>query len=326
MSSTDSVTCPECLTRFRVDAEQLALANGLLRCGVCSHVFNARDDGSGSDIDDEARQDAEGTRGDSADTRSSPDAPSLEPLDAQLADKASPAQFQGGDHGDSSNIESPANEQTEVESPVQSPVHSTGNPPPKNKADILLEGLSTVNHDFEHHQHHRRARRWPWLLLNLVALLVLAGQMAYWQRDALLASPARDTVLSACQWLALPCQTQSGTAASPAGSTPSAKPSQVSTSKLLVRKHPERDQALIVDTILINRGEQTVAFPPLLLRFSDINGQEVASRIFTPSDYLHGELNALSDLAPQQPVHIALEIVDPGAAAVNYELEVLASN
>ncbi|QQD19413.1 zinc-ribbon domain-containing protein [Spongiibacter nanhainus] len=326
MSSTDSVTCPECLTRFRVDAEQLALANGLLRCGVCSHVFNARDDGPGSDIDDEARQDAEDTQGDSADTQSFPDAPSPEPLDAQLTDKASPAQSQGEAHGDSSNIESPANEQTEVESPVHSTVQSTGNQPPKNKADILLEGLSTVNHDFEHHQHHRRARRWPWLLLNLVALLVLAGQVAYWQRDALLASPARDTVLIACQWLALPCEAQSSTATSPAGSTPSAKPSQVSTSRLLVRKHPERDQALIVDTILINRGEQTVAFPPLLLRFSDINGQEVASRIFTPSDYLHGELNALSDLAPQQPVHIALEIVDPGAAAVNYELEVLASN
>lgn len=299
MSSTNSVTCPECHTRFRVDAEQLALANGLLRCGVCQHVFNALGDNPSSDTTTEMRGAEEPGDGVQSD-HNPPTESEPPPLDAHHSDSEIPAAPDDG----TDNSE----------------------PPAKNKADVLLEGLSTVDHDFEHHQHHRRARRWPWLLLSLVALLVLVGQVAYWQRSALLASPARDTVLIACDWLSLPCQTQSGSAPSSAGSEPSAKPSQVSTSKLLVRKHPERAQALIVDTILINRGEQTVAFPPLLLRFSDINGREVASRVFRPKDYLHGELNALSDLAPQQPVHIALEIADPGAAAVNYQLEVLAAD
>lgn len=32
--------CPHCSTSFRVGAEQLAVRDGLVRCGTCSHVFN----------------------------------------------------------------------------------------------------------------------------------------------------------------------------------------------------------------------------------------------------------------------------------------------
>lgn len=33
--------CPGCQTRFKVNDKQLSAANGLVRCGRCSHVFNA---------------------------------------------------------------------------------------------------------------------------------------------------------------------------------------------------------------------------------------------------------------------------------------------
>ena len=35
--------CPSCQTRFRVTAEQLAVANGRVRCGACLAVFDARE-------------------------------------------------------------------------------------------------------------------------------------------------------------------------------------------------------------------------------------------------------------------------------------------
>lgn len=35
--------CPSCQTRFRVTDAQLNVAGGLVRCGRCSHVFNARE-------------------------------------------------------------------------------------------------------------------------------------------------------------------------------------------------------------------------------------------------------------------------------------------
>jgi len=35
--------CPNCQTRFNVTDEQLSMAGGRVRCGRCSHVFNARE-------------------------------------------------------------------------------------------------------------------------------------------------------------------------------------------------------------------------------------------------------------------------------------------
>ncbi|AXK38340.1 DUF3426 domain-containing protein [Crenobacter cavernae] len=35
--------CPSCQTRFKVTDAQLAIAEGLVRCGRCAHVFNARE-------------------------------------------------------------------------------------------------------------------------------------------------------------------------------------------------------------------------------------------------------------------------------------------
>ncbi|SMF19328.1 DUF3426 domain-containing protein [Pseudogulbenkiania subflava] len=38
---THTTQCPGCQTRFKVSDAQLAVANGLVRCGRCAHVFNA---------------------------------------------------------------------------------------------------------------------------------------------------------------------------------------------------------------------------------------------------------------------------------------------
>ena len=40
---TYTTQCPNCQTRFKVNDNQLAAANGLVRCGRCSHVFKAPD-------------------------------------------------------------------------------------------------------------------------------------------------------------------------------------------------------------------------------------------------------------------------------------------
>ncbi|MBI3146027.1 MAG: zinc-ribbon domain-containing protein [Pseudogulbenkiania sp.] len=38
---THTTQCPGCQTRFKVSDAQLSVANGLVRCGRCAHVFNA---------------------------------------------------------------------------------------------------------------------------------------------------------------------------------------------------------------------------------------------------------------------------------------------
>lgn len=44
---SQATTCPECHSRFQVSETQLQAYRGLVRCGVCKTVFNAREHGEG---------------------------------------------------------------------------------------------------------------------------------------------------------------------------------------------------------------------------------------------------------------------------------------
>ena len=249
--ATPSVICPACETRFRYLPEQLDAAGGLLRCGVCQEVFNAKEQ-------------------------------------LGLID----------------------------DSPLPNPADEPDDSPSPRQGAELLEGLSTDDHGFEHHQ-TPPPRRWPWAILSLLAALLLIAQLAYWQRDPLLVHPKlpaswKVQALSLCATLELRCRRDDN-------QRPQASEAFIS-QKLMVRAHPDVSNALRVDAILVNRSPEKRAFPLLELRFSDMYGSEVARRLFTPAEYLAGELNALSQLPSQQPVHIALDIVDPGSAAVNYQI------
>ena len=95
---------------------------------------------------------------------------------------------------------------------------------------------------------------------------------------------------------------------------------QIRSSNLVVRSHPDFSGALVVDAIIYNRASFSQPFPLLELRFADLNGQLIASRSFKPSEYLGGELAGQSEMPPQTPIHVSLDILDPGPKAVNYSL------
>jgi hypothetical protein len=94
----------------------------------------------------------------------------------------------------------------------------------------------------------------------------------------------------------------------------------VEATNLIVRNHPEVANALLVDAILINKAPFEQPFPNLILSFSKIDDTLVASRLFTANEYLFGELAGMKYIPMNQPVHITLEISDPGADAPNYSL------
>ena len=94
---------------------------------------------------------------------------------------------------------------------------------------------------------------------------------------------------------------------------------RIKSSNLVVRSHPEFAGALVVDAILYNRAPFSQPFPLLELRFADLNGKMIASRRFKPGEYLSGDLPK-AEMPPQTPIHIALDILDPGPKAVNYSL------
>ncbi|HNN86301.1 MAG TPA: DUF3426 domain-containing protein [Pseudomonadales bacterium] len=89
---------------------------------------------------------------------------------------------------------------------------------------------------------------------------------------------------------------------------------------LVVRKHAQIPNALVIDAMLMNVTDQALPFPELDLYFSDLTKTPVASRRFKPEEYLSGELSGQTMMPAGRPVHIALEIVNPGDKAVNWSM------
>lgn len=159
-------------------------------------------------------------------------------------------------------------------------------------------------------QRDRRVPGWLWTLLALLLALGLAAQFAYFHFDGLSKrEPWRSLYARACP--ALGCTLP-----------PLVDMQAIRTSNLVVRSHPQIEGALIVDAVLLNTASFAQPFPKLLLNFSDLKNKPVASRLFAPRDYLQGELAGRKQMPSGSPVHIGIEIVDPGSAAVNYELRI----
>ncbi len=151
-------------------------------------------------------------------------------------------------------------------------------------------------------------RKLAWSLLTVLALAGLAGQYVWYHFDEL----ARQDQYR--PWFQMICP-QVGCKV----------PTKVDigllkSSNLVVRSHPEFKGALVVDAIIYNRASFSQPFPLLELRFADTSGQLIASRRFKPGEYLSGEIAGKEEMPPQTPIHIALDILDPGAKAVNYSL------
>lgn len=154
----------------------------------------------------------------------------------------------------------------------------------------------------------RWGRRMLWLLLLLVALGALAGQYVWYHFDELARQDQyRSLIQEICPQVG--CKV----------------PAKVDikllkSSNLVVRSHPEFQGALVVDAIIYNRASFPQPFPVLELKFADAGGQSVANRRFKPSEYLSGEMAGKDEMPPQTPIHIALDVLDPGTKAVNYSL------
>lgn len=96
---------------------------------------------------------------------------------------------------------------------------------------------------------------------------------------------------------------------------------KIKSHNLIVRSHPTTPKALIIDAIIINNASFEQDFPNIALYFSDINNRTVAQRLINPREYLSDEIFNWKNMPSEQPIHISLEILDPGKKAVSYKLE-----
>ncbi|WP_460149965.1 DUF3426 domain-containing protein [Pseudomonas sp. S3_A03] len=183
---------------------------------------------------------------------------------------------------------------------------------PRPEAGIHDELLQDLEDDPLHLYAQKRPQGWGrrliWILLVLIAAAGLAVQYIAYQFDDLARQDAYRP------WFQQLCPTLGCTVPSRVDIA------HIKSSNLVVRSHPEFAGALVVDAIIYNRATFSQPFPLLELRFADLNGNLIASRRFKPAEYLSGELAGVSEMPSQTPIHISLDILDPGNKAVNYSL------
>jgi predicted Zn finger-like uncharacterized protein len=172
-----------------------------------------------------------------------------------------------------------------------------------------LRGLNTE--PIRVHQFVRESR-WPKFLWGagfVIAAAALPAQYLYFNFTSLARGELRPWLAQACDIVGCRLPAQSD-------------PARIRTGSLIVRSHPGERGALAVDAIITNLATFAQPYPELVLQFTDLNGAPVAGRRFKPAEYLGGELTGSRLMPVGQPVHVGLEVRDPGPRAVNYLLAV----
>jgi len=89
-----------------------------------------------------------------------------------------------------------------------------------------------------------------------------------------------------------------------------------------VRAHPDGKNTILISAIFVNNAPYNQPYPDIMITLSDLTSTVVAQRRFTPRDYL-ASTNAFQLLKSGKPMHITLEVLDPGNDAVNFQFEFL---
>lgn len=155
---------------------------------------------------------------------------------------------------------------------------------------------------------------WLWLSAAIVMLLVMILQISYFKFDTWSRHPDYRPVYGAvCELVGCKLPAIQDV-------------KQMTTQHFMVRPHPEVKGALSIDTLLLNSAQYQQPFPDLMLVFTGLEDQVIASRRFKPQEYLAGELAGATFMPPKVPVHIAFEIINPGAEAVSYRIQLIANH
>lgn len=177
----------------------------------------------------------------------------------------------------------------------------------RQQLENIAAASATVEFDWEGNAGQKSRSGW-WSFFAVVLLSTLGSQAIYSQWDEL---GQNDTLRP---WLERLCNVF------PCSLAQRVDLQSIRTDNLLVHSHPEFANALRVTLILRNDSAFEQALPLLNLRFTDADSIAVAQRQFSPSHYLPSELQNLQGLPPHTPVQIALDIIDPGIRAINYEV------
>ena len=191
-----------------------------------------------------------------------------------------------------------------------SPSEPTLSPRALSEAEIP----AALSADWRSMQHDARAprRNVGMMFLAVLLLVALAGQYVWFEpRDLVSRFPqAAGVVDHFCRYAGciLP---------------PRSDPTRIQILNRDVRAHPRFEGALLVRATISNAAPWPQPFPRLRFRLYDVNGATIASRIFQPREYLSETPSPDAELAPAQPLQVALELLAPEETAVSFEFSFL---
>ncbi len=383
--------CPHCQTVFKVSDEQLSLADGYVRCGICKGIFNAlkkppaeakKDPSADSAIADKAGTKNTIASGGSAATRpttaetakKTPNAV-LDSAQADLFSKASGApqtEMHSAPRAEISVPEAikpdtvttkPAIKQdtearTEApeqaarsqpllqekphrdklkeritESPTAPPTATskiTTEPTKKTETAAtatrvsgkeaeetdLFDGVQSklIPDEYRIPELYNTTPLWrdiAWSLAILVFTATLFAEYVWFNRNELMSDPQlRPLVTQFCE--VANCDTMN-----------LREPAKIEMTTRNIYSHPNVKNALMISGTLVNHALFEQPYPDMLIDFSDVRGEVIASRIFTPEHYMQIKFDSLKLMPPETPVDFNMEIQDIGNDAMTYEFSFL---
>jgi hypothetical protein len=325
----------------------LRVAQGDVRCGVCSNTFNAVVHLSEQAFTPELEEDSPPSPDDSMTVEELPGNENIELSEDQamefhgdaadierlfVVESPPPQDFdparvaasltlaEAGGKGDlASTDEHPILVLDEQDTPEEdiAPVSEAFSSsariliPEEVRASLAEEAAarSALENDFGPAQATTEQRRWPWTVGIALALLLFGIQVVHSQREQL----ARGTAVG--PWLAR--------AYSFVG-LPLATPSDLSAYELRqwgAASDPAAADRLLLRASIVNRAPYSQPLPLLRLALQDRFGATIGQRDIQPADYLPGT-GAPRLLEPGQRADAEIRIVDPGKDAVGFQLDV----
>ena len=146
-----------------------------------------------------------------------------------------------------------------------------------------------------------------WSLAILVLIATLITEYLWFNQPGLLQYPQLKPITARlCEWV--DCERLQ-----------MRDPAQIELISRNVYTHPNAKEALMITTTMVNHASFAQPYPDVQIDFSDVRGELVASRRFTPEEYLQIDETQVSLLQSGAPVTFGLEIQDPGNQAITYE-------
>jgi len=274
-------SCPNCLKQFRIQASQLSIAAGQVKCGECDHEFSAllrlsdiplTQDQINLEFDYESEQ--------------KPD-PVPEP------------QFEIPETANENEVVSrtASTDETDMDAGgvlSEFPEEILGDIPDELRDALPVKRslLATM----------------CWALGAFLLLIIIVAQLAWFNRDELLLRyPQLDPVArEICERLHCEILRHKDI-------------SLIKLLNRDVRNHPLYQGSLLVNATMANKSETIQPFPQIQLALFNPGGEVIGYREFKPEEYLDDSINISAGMMPESPIHFVLEVTGPTKHAVSFE-------